>query len=264
MQRDPSPAIDDLAAPPKRRLLLIDGRLGDLKPVTELLSKHYLMSFATDGMSGLHRTQSQGHDLVLLNTSIPGVIDGFTVCRLLKADGNSRDVPIVFISEQTDPQHRVHGLQLGAVDYICKPLWPEEVLARVRVHAPAVRPAPIPTREVGWTPPDPERAHVEAAKRLIEERLNALPCVAQLAHEVGLSARRLSELFRVYQGLTVQAYIAEQRIRASFMLLERTAMPVHAVALEVGFATPGNFATAFRARTGLTPLAWRKQRHLDF
>jgi AraC-like DNA-binding protein len=113
-------------------------------------------------------------------------------------------------------------------------------------------------------PPDPELAYVEAAKRLIAERLNALPCVSQLARDVGLGARRLSQLFRCYLGQTVQAYISEQRIRASFKLLERTSMSVHAVANEVGFATPGNFSTAFRARTGMTPLAWRKQRQLDF
>jgi len=261
MLREPPYTVEPTPASRRRRLLLIDGRLGDLRPVTGLLSERYAMSFATDGLGGVHRAQSQQPDLILMDTWIPGVIDGFTVCRLLKADAQTAAIPVIFISDQTEPHDRVNGLQVGAVDYICKPLWPEEVLARVRVHAPDHVPA---LASVALQPADPERAYVEAAKRLIGERLNALPCVSQLAREVGLGARRLSHLFRCYVGLTVQAYISEQRIRASFKLLEKTSMSVHAVALEVGFATPGNFATAFRARTGMTPLAWRKQRQLDF
>uniref|UniRef100_UPI0013D69FBD helix-turn-helix domain-containing protein n=3 Tax=Pseudomonadota TaxID=1224 RepID=UPI0013D69FBD len=60
------------------------------------------------------------------------------------------------------------------------------------------------------------------------------------------------------------AYISEQRIRASLPLLEKTSMSVNGVAFEVGFRTPGNFSTAFRARTGMTPQAWRRQRALGF
>jgi len=141
------------------------------------------------------------------------------------------------------------------------------VLARAQVHlgaaARALHAAASPAADAPLAQ-DPERAYVEAAKRLIGEHLNALPCVAQLAQEVGLGARRLTTLFHSYVGQTVQAYISEQRIRASFKLLEKTSMSVQAVALEVGFATPGNFATAFKARTGMTPLAWRKQRTLGF
>lgn len=261
MLREAPHATDLSSATRRRRLLLIDGRLGDMRAVTGLLSERYAMSFATDGLSGVHRAQSQQPDLVLLDTWIPGVIDGFTVCRLLKGDPQTAAIPVIFVSEQAEPRDRVAGFQVGAVDYICKPLWPEEVLARVRVHAPDQLPAQA---SVPLLPPDPELAYVEAAKRLIAERLNALPCVSQLARDVGLGARRLSHLFRCYLGQTVQAYISEQRIRASFKLLERTSMSVHAVANEVGFATPGNFSTAFRARTGMTPLAWRKQRQLDF
>lgn len=249
----------DTNASRRALVLIVDANLADLRPVTGHLGEHFALTFATDGMGALHRAQSQLPDLVLMDTCLPGM-DGLSACRLLKADAQTAAIPVLLLSARHTPPERVDGLRAGAADYLAKPLWPEEVLARAQVHLRAARPhaeAPAPL------PQDPDRAYVEAAKRLIAEHLNALPRVAQVAKEVGLGARRLSDLFRSYAGQTVQAYISEQRIRASFKLLEKTSMSVHAIALEVGFTTPGNFATAFRARTGMTPLAWRKQRQLD-
>ena len=71
--------------------------------------------------------------LILLDIRMPG-IDGFEVCRRLKASEKTRDVPIMFISAARDVEERVAGLALGAVDYITKPFQREELLARVRTH----------------------------------------------------------------------------------------------------------------------------------
>lgn len=245
------------AAPHRQRVLVVAGELGELKPVTALLSERYALSFATDGLGAVHRAQGQQPELILMDTCLPGVVDGFVACRLLKADALTAEIPVLFMSALTDPEDRVRGLETGGVDYICKPLWPAEVLARVQVHLPT-RAAPAPAL------PDPDGGHVEAAKGLIDSQLAALPSADALAREVGVGSRRLCQLFRQHTGLTLQAYISEQRIRASFQLLERTSMSVQAVAYEVGFRTPGNFSTAFRERTGMTPLAWRRQRTLDY
>lgn len=241
----------------RRRLLVVSGEPSELRPVTGLLSTKFALSFATDGLSGLHRTQGQQPDLVLMDTALPGVVDGLVACRLMRADPQTAPIPVMLISHDTGPADRVRGFEAGAVDYICKPLWPAEVLARVRVHLPETSPVPP-------GPSDPELAYIAAAKHLIDAQLNALPSIEELARQVGVGARRLRDIFRRHTGLTLQAYIAEQRIRASFRLLEKTSMSVNGVAFEVGFRTPGNFSTAFRARTGMTPLAWRRQRGLGF
>jgi DNA-binding response OmpR family regulator len=252
----------DTRPAPRALVLIVDANLAALKPVTGCLAEHFALTFATDGMGAVHRAQSQLPQLVLMDTDLPG-LDGLSACRLLKADAQTTAIPLLLMSTRATPPDRVQGLRAGASDYLAKPLWPEEVLVRTQVHLQAA--AQLSEANAATAlPQDPERAYVEAAKRLIGEHLSALPCVAQLAQEVGLGARRLSTLFHSYVGQTVQAYISEQRIRASFKLLEKTSMSVQAVALEVGFATPGNFATAFKARTGMTPLAWRKQRTLGF
>lgn len=250
----------DTEAGHRALVLIVDANLAALKPVTGCLGEHFALTFATDGMAAVHRAQSQLPSLVLMDTELPGM-DGLSACRLLKADAQTAAIPLLLMSVRATPPDRVQGLRAGACDFLAKPLWPEEVLARTQIHLQAQTPAATADTPL---PQDPERAYVEAAKRLISEHLNALPCVAQLAQELGLGARRLSTLFHSYVGQTLQAYISEQRIRASFKLLEKTSMSVQAVALEVGFATPGNFATAFKSRTGMTPLAWRKQRTLGF
>lgn len=249
------------AASHRQRVLVVAGELGDLKPVTALLNERFALSFATDGLGAVHRAQGQQPDLILMDTCLPGVVDGFVACRLLKADALTAGIPVLFVSALTEPCDRVRGLETGGVDYICKPLWPAEVLARVQVHL-----LPAAARAAARAPalPDPDGGYVAAARSLIDAQLTALPAADQLAREVGVGSRRLCQLFRLHTGLTLQAYISEQRIRASFQLLERTSMSVHAVAYEVGFRTPGNFSTAFREKTGMTPLAWRRQRTLDY
>lgn len=242
---------------PRPRLLLVSGRPADLKPVTGLLSGDFSLSFATDGLSGVHRTQSLLPDLVLMDTDLPGVVDGLVACRLLRADRQTQGIPVMLFSDRNEPADRVCGFEAGAVDYVGQPLWPPEVLARVRVHLPAARPAEP-------APADPDEAHVSAACALIQRQLAALPGVEELARQVGVTGRRLRALFRRHLQVTLQEYIAEQRIRASFRLLEKTTMSVNSVAFEVGFSSPGNFSTAFRTRTGVTPLAWRRQRSFGF
>lgn len=247
----PSP---DAAPARSPRLLLIDDSPEDLRQLSGLLSRHYRLLFATDGLGGFHRAQSQRPDLILLDVQMPG-LDGHAVCRLLQADAATCAIPLIFLSAANRPEQRLQGLQGGAVDYIGKPFLAEEVLARVHIHLRAGRAvAPEAASDA-----DPDLVFVRAATGLIGEQLGQLPSVAQIAQQVGLSERRLSTLFRQHLGLTVSGFVSEERIRVGGKLLAETGMSVQEVASEVGFASAGNFSTAFRERLGLTPQAWRQQ-----
>jgi len=72
-------------------------------------------------------------DLILLDIMMPG-IDGYEVCRQLKSNAATSDIPVIFLSALGDTEDKVKGLQLGAVDYITKPFQPDEVIARVNTH----------------------------------------------------------------------------------------------------------------------------------
>jgi len=239
--------------PGAARLLLIDDAPEQLRQLSELLARHYRLLHATDGVSGFHRAQAQRPDLILLDLLMPGM-DGHAVCRLLKADPATREIPVIFLSAHANAQQRLDGLRLGAVDYIGKPFLAEEVLARVHVHLPRAGAEPGPLAAAC----DPELAFVHAATRIIGEQLATLPSVGQMADQLGLSERRLSTLFRKHLGLTVSGFASEERIRLGCQMLATTAMSVQDIALDVGFASAANFSTAFRERLGLTPQAWRQ------
>ena len=118
----------------EEKLLLVDDNPVNLQLLCQLLDKLGLrLLVAKTGKAALEITKKTRPDLILLDIMMPG-IDGFEVCRRLKADPTTRRVPVIFLSALDDTSDKVKGLQLGAVDYVSKPFQPEEVIARVNTH----------------------------------------------------------------------------------------------------------------------------------
>jgi DNA-binding response OmpR family regulator len=116
------------------RILVVDDTTANLQLLTNLLTSHgYTVHPASDGELALEFVRSTLPDLILLDIRMPGM-DGYEVCRRLKADEKTRDVPIIFISALEEERDKVKGFQEGAVDYITKPFQPDEILARIRIH----------------------------------------------------------------------------------------------------------------------------------
>ncbi len=116
------------------KILVVDDASTNLQLLTNLLTKQgYTVYPASDGELALAFVRSTLPDLVLLDIRMPG-IDGFEVCRRLKADERTRAIPVIFISILEDERDKANAFQAGAVDYITKPFQVEEVLARVRIH----------------------------------------------------------------------------------------------------------------------------------
>lgn len=116
------------------KILVVDDATANLQLLTNLLTAHgYSVYPASDGELALEFVRTTLPDLILLDIRLPG-IDGYKVCRRLKADERTCSIPIIFISALADQREKVLGFQVGAVDYITKPFQTEEVLARVRIH----------------------------------------------------------------------------------------------------------------------------------
>jgi phosphoserine phosphatase RsbU/P len=119
---------------PAATLLLVDDNPVNLQVLLKTLDGHgYRLLVAKDGRTALDIAQRVRPDMVLLDVLMPG-IGGFDVCRALKADPATSAAPVIFLSALGDVSDKVAGLSLGAVDYITKPIQPEEVLARVDAH----------------------------------------------------------------------------------------------------------------------------------
>ena len=116
------------------KILLVDDNPVNLQLLYQLLERPGLrLLVAKSGKAALSIIQKSHPDLILLDIMMPG-IDGFEVCRRLKADPITRSIPVIFLSALDSTADKVKGLQLGAVDYVSKPFQPEEVLARVNTH----------------------------------------------------------------------------------------------------------------------------------
>lgn len=115
------------------RILVVDDQPTNIQTLYQILKGEYDVSMATDGSQAIGLCQRRQPDLVLLDVVMPG-IDGFEVCKRLKADPATRDVPVIFVTARDGVEDETMGLAVGAVDFITKPVNPPVVLARVRTH----------------------------------------------------------------------------------------------------------------------------------
>ncbi|MFQ5617083.1 MAG: response regulator [Anaerolineales bacterium] len=115
-------------------ILVVDDTIANLQVlVTMLDGQGYRTRPVDSGALALRAARSSPPDLILLDIMMPGM-DGFEVCRRLKTDEQTRDVPVIFISALDAIEDKVRGFAAGGVDYVTKPFQVEEVLARVETH----------------------------------------------------------------------------------------------------------------------------------
>jgi diguanylate cyclase (GGDEF)-like protein/PAS domain S-box-containing protein len=118
----------------KGEVLIVEDTPASLKLLSDLLTEAgYYVRQAPNGELALWTAQSRPPELILLDIRMPG-IDGFEVCRRLKASPELNQVPVIFLSAQHDTDDKVRGFALGAVDFIAKPFQTEEILARTDAH----------------------------------------------------------------------------------------------------------------------------------
>ncbi len=115
-------------------VLVVDDTPDNLLLMSELLQPHYRVKLAISGEKALQIANSTPQpQLVLLDIMMPQ-IDGYEVCERLKANPATRDIPVIFLTALSRQEDETRGFELGAVDYITKPISPPIVLARVATH----------------------------------------------------------------------------------------------------------------------------------
>ena len=118
----------------KPSILVVDDTPANLTLMTGLLQDDYQVRAATSGEKALKIAYSDNPpDLILLDIMMPEM-DGHEVCRRLKSDEKTRDIPIIFLTAMSEAEDEEKGLKLGAVDYITKPVSPPIALARIHTH----------------------------------------------------------------------------------------------------------------------------------
>ncbi len=181
------------------RILIADDDRAIRESLDRLLSMegHQVLAVA-DGAAALSAVQSGGLDAILLDLMMPN-IDGLTVCRLLRSEGNR--VPILMLTARTETSDRVAGLDAGADDYLPKPFDPDELLARVRAllrrSRPDVVPASSPVLRVGDLRLDPGARRVWRGEREIELSRTEFDLLELLMFNTGIVVDRT----RIYEEI---------------------------------------------------------------
>ena len=125
------PSPDDL---PGARLLIVDDKPQNLRLISDFLAERgFELMLTRSGAQALEKAQLAVPDLILLDVKMPDM-DGFEVCRRLKAQSATATVPVIFMTALDDIAHKVEGFRLGAVDYITKPIQREELVVRIQHH----------------------------------------------------------------------------------------------------------------------------------
>ncbi len=118
----------------KADLLVVDDVPLNLHLLVHLLTKEgYKVRPASSGAAALAAAQAEPPDMILLDIMMPEM-DGYEVCRRLKADERTRDIPVIFISAIDQAADKVKAFEVGGVDYVTKPIQPGEVIARIQTH----------------------------------------------------------------------------------------------------------------------------------
>src|SRR5687767_13240360 len=115
-------------------VLIVDDNVINLKLMMQQLKPYdYNILTARDGEAGIERARLVQPDLILLDVQMPQ-IDGFETCRRLKADPETRAIPVIFMTALSSIEDKLQGFAAGGVDYVPKPFQVEELLARVTTH----------------------------------------------------------------------------------------------------------------------------------
>lgn len=254
--------------PSAAKILLIDDSVADLQVLLEIIaSRNYRLTVAFNGNDGYHKATLGQPDLILLDVRMPGM-DGFATCRLLKANEETQHIPVIFLTAANDHEERLHGLTLGAVDYIAKPFVSEqEVLARIGIHLEIARrlgslDAAVPRaaeEDKNESVSASGRALVKAATTYLSEHLADPPSPQALARLLGSNEKKLNETFHAVLSLPVFAWVREERMRRAHHLLAHTESQIREIGEHLGYRNPANFATAFRERFGLSPRDFRQE-----
>jgi len=120
--------------PEQKLILVVDDTPLNISVITGALKDTYRTKVATSGAKALAiAVAEEKPDLILLDVMMPEM-DGYEVCRRLKADPTTREIPVIFLTAQTDAEDETRGFQVGAVDYVHKPFSPAVMKARVHTH----------------------------------------------------------------------------------------------------------------------------------
>ena len=107
----------------RQSVMIVDDTPANIELLSESLGDEYELVFATSGADALELIRADKPDLLLLDVMMPGM-DGYQLCSILKSDPATRDIPVIFVTAMCQEEDEIKGLELGAIDYVTRPISP--------------------------------------------------------------------------------------------------------------------------------------------
>lgn len=251
------------------RILIVDDQPASIGLLIAYLQGRDIdLLVAQTGEDGLRIAAEGQPDLILLDVRMQG-LDGFSVCRHLKASPSTRSIPVIFLSSAIETEDKLRGFAAGGADYITKPFSEQEVLARVYLQIGERDQLDALSRKALDELEDiplsasanrlDQRLFSDAVAVLTKRLVDPLSAV-ELAHQVGTNQQRLTRIFREQVGMSAYEYLQEMRLERGRSLLGDTDLQVQLIADRVGYRNAGDFTRAFRRHFGVTPRQYRQGR----
>jgi signal transduction histidine kinase/ligand-binding sensor domain-containing protein/DNA-binding response OmpR family regulator len=260
----PDAIVDTADEEDATTVLVVDDNAEVRAYVRQHLASRYRVLEAANGADGLELARRALPDLVLSDVMMP-VMDGYALCRALKADADTDFIPVILLTARAEAEDKLTGLTEQADDYLTKPFDVRELLARIsnvvglrrrlKEHyageRPSIRPTPVDIATADGKFIEQVRAAIDA--NLADESFN----VERLASAVAQSRGNLHRRLRDVIGESPSDLIRRMRLERAAELLGAGAGSVAEVAYGVGFKSVAHFSNAFYERHGTRPSAWR-------
>ena len=245
-------------------ILVVDDSTDFLSFITDELGQHYEVRTAENGREALDKISERKPDLILSDVMMP-VMDGNELCKAVKSNKHTADIPFVMLTARLAQEHQIEGLAIGADDYITKPFNLDMLYMRInnllKWHNA------IPDKQSGKL--QPELKHVEITsldKQLVDKATQYVDDnirdsglnVESMAKAMGMSRVQLYKRLLPITGSTPTEFIRQIRLRRAEQLLRESQLSVSEVAYSVGFNNPRYFSKYFKEMYGVMPSQYKK------
>lgn len=255
-----------------KRILVVEDNLENRNLLLEALeSEGFHPLSAVNGQVGVKQAKEHLPDLVLCDIIMSG-LDGYGVLSNLREDPATAVIPFIFLTAKGNKAELRRGMELGADDYLTKPLIIEELLKAIATQFQKrenlkrwlVQFSSVSESESAATKIEknnsffPNCPQLKAVFDFIDSNYHLSISLAEVAQAVGYSPAYLTDLVRRQTGYPVNNWIIKRRMAAACSLLTETNQSVEQIAETIGYQNYGHFFRQFRQHYGTTPQVWRK------
>ncbi|MGM0377007.1 MAG: two-component regulator propeller domain-containing protein, partial [Bacteroidota bacterium] len=247
------------------QVLIVEDNEDLLALLKELFEPLYRVELATNGEDGLQKAKEIVPDLVISDVMMSRM-SGTVLCQKIKSSYNLSHIPVILLTALDDYGEMIHGLKVGADDYILKPFDSDHLIARCN-NLISTRKT-LKEKYSGYEQPgevvlaqdSSDKEFIENIHKVIQDNLmNTLFSVDDLARETGMGRSKLYARVKEVTGYTPNEYIMNYKLkRAMTLLKERKNLSVSEVAFQLGFSSARYFSLCFKDHYGIPPSSVKK------